>query len=150
MVAVTPLSLGYENMNGDMSAMIPKNTTIPTKIEREVTTFQDNQTSVGIYVLEGERTRAKDDNFLGEFTLDGFPPDLRGVPVINIHFDIDANGILNASAEDKTTGQKKKITITRGTLLKEEIEKMLLEAKKYKSEDEEHKKKVKAKNALEN
>ncbi|KAF7112812.1 hypothetical protein RHSIM_RhsimUnG0190400 [Rhododendron simsii] len=150
MVDVTPLSLGYENMNGDMSVMIPKTTTIPTKIEREVSTYQDNQTNVEIYVLEGERTRAKDNNFLGKFTLDGFPPALRGVPVINICFDIDANGILNASAEDKTTGQKKKITITRGTLLKEEIDKMVLEAEKYKSEDEEHKKKMEAKNALEN
>ncbi|KAI8523838.1 hypothetical protein RHMOL_Rhmol13G0103400 [Rhododendron molle] len=128
MVDVTPLSLGYDNMNGDISVMIPKNTTIPTKKEREVTTFQDNQTGVGIYVLEGERTRAKDNNFLGEFTLGGFPPARRCVLVINICFDIDANGILNASAEDKTTGQKKKITITRGTLPKKEIEKMKFEA----------------------
>ncbi|KAK8494491.1 hypothetical protein V6N12_073486 [Hibiscus sabdariffa] len=103
-------------------------------------------------VYEGERTRTKDNNLLGKFELSGIPPAPRGVPQINVCFDIDANGILNVSAEDKTTGQKNKITITndKGRLSKEEIEKMVQEAEKYKSEDEELKKKVEAKNALEN
>ncbi|KAA8543901.1 hypothetical protein F0562_021922 [Nyssa sinensis] len=103
-------------------------------------------------VYEGERTRTRDNNLLGKFELSGIPPAPRGVPQITVCFDIDANGILNVSAEDKTTGQKNKITITndKGRLSKEEIEKMVQEAEKYKSEDEEHKKKVEAKNALEN
>ncbi|KAK9041287.1 hypothetical protein V6N11_016396 [Hibiscus sabdariffa] len=103
-------------------------------------------------VYEGERTRTRDNNLLGKFELSGIPPAPRGVPQITVCFDIDANGILNVSAEDKTTGQKNKITITndKGRLSKEEIEKMVEEAEKYKSEDEEHKKKVEAKNALEN
>ncbi|GFZ18002.1 heat shock protein 70 (Hsp 70) family protein [Actinidia rufa] len=103
-------------------------------------------------VYEGERTRTKDNNLLGKFELTGIPPAPRGVPQINVCFDIDANGILNVSAEDKTTGQKNKITITndKGRLSKEDIEKMVQEAEKYKAEDEEHKKKVEAKNALEN
>ncbi|MDG6100291.1 molecular chaperone DnaK, partial [Alteromonas sp. ZYF713] len=104
-----------------------------------------------IQVYEGERTRTRDNNLLGKFELSGIPPAPRGVPQITVCFDIDANGILNVSAEDKTTGQKNKITITndKGRLSKEEIEKMVQEAEKYKSEDEEHKKKVEAKNALE-
>ncbi|KAK8514815.1 hypothetical protein V6N12_057720 [Hibiscus sabdariffa] len=103
-------------------------------------------------VYEGERTRTRDNNLLGKFELSGIPPAPRGVPQITVCFDIDANGILNVSAEDKTTGQKNKITITndKGRLSKEEIEKMVQEAEKYKSEDEEHKKKVESKNALEN
>ncbi|KAK8601590.1 hypothetical protein V6N12_051419 [Hibiscus sabdariffa] len=103
-------------------------------------------------VYEGERTRTRDNNLLGKFELSGIPPAPRGVPQITVCFDIDANGILNVSAEDKTTGQKNKITITndKGRLSKEEIEKMVQEAEKYKSEDEEHKRKVEAKNALEN
>ncbi|KAF3951655.1 hypothetical protein CMV_022719 [Castanea mollissima] len=103
-------------------------------------------------VYEGERTRTRDNNLLGKFELSGIPPAPRGVPQITVCFDIDANGILNVSAEDKTTGQKNKITITndKGRLSKDEIEKMVQEAEKYKSEDEEHKKKVETKNALEN
>jgi L1 cell adhesion molecule like protein len=103
-------------------------------------------------VYEGERARTKDNNLLGKFELSGIPPAPRGVPQITVCFDMDANGILNVSAEDKTTGQKNKITITndKGRLSKEEIEKMVQEAEKYKSEDEEHKKKVDAKNSLEN
>ncbi|KAK8999672.1 hypothetical protein V6N11_065170 [Hibiscus sabdariffa] len=105
-----------------------------------------------IQVYEGERTRTRDNNLLGKFELSGIPPAPRGVPQITVCFNIDANGILNVSVEDKTIGQKNKITITndKGRLSKEEIKKMVQEAEKYKSEDEEHKKKVEAKNALEN
>jgi molecular chaperone DnaK len=144
---VTPLTLGVETLGGVATPLIERNTTIPTKKSQVFSTASDGQTQVEIHVVQGERPMAGDNKSLGKFILDGIPPAQRGVPQVEVTFDIDANGILNVSAQDKATGREQKITITASSgLREEEIQRMVKEAEKFASEDSKRKENAEAKN----
>ena len=146
---VTPLTLGIETLGGVSTAMIQKNTTIPTRKSEIFSTASDNQTSVEVHVLQGERPMATDNKTLGKFHLVGIPPAPRGVPQVEVTFDIDANGIVNVSAKDVGTGREQKITITASSgLSKEEIDKMMKDAESHAGEDEKKKAEIEARNRL--
>ncbi len=146
---VTPLTLGIETLGGVMTQMIPRNTTIPTRKSEIFSTASDNQTSVEVHVLQGERPMATDNKTLGKFHLVGIPPAPRGVPQVEVTFDIDANGIVNVSAKDVGTGREQKITITASSgLSKEEIDKMMKDAESHAGEDEKRKAEIEARNRL--
>ena len=148
---VTPLSLGVETLGGVMTVLIPRNTTIPTRKTEIFSTAEDGQTAVDIHVLQGERPMAKDNMTLGRFRLDGIPPAPRGIPQIEVTFDIDANGILHVSARDKATGREQNITIQASTNLSEEdIQRMIREAEEHRAEDEAQRRLVEARNRGDN
>jgi len=152
LVDVCPLTLGIETTGGVMTKLIPRNTVIPTKKSQIFSTAADNQPTVLIQVYEGERSLTKDNNLLGKFELTGIPPAPRGIPQIEVTFELDANGILKVSAADKGTGKSESITITndKGRLSKEEIERMVEEAEQFAEEDRIQKERIEARNALEN
>ena len=147
---VTPLTLGLETLGGVRTPLIPRNTTIPTSKSQVFSTAADNQTSVEIHVLQGEREMAADNKSLGKFVLTGIPPAPRGMPQVEVTFDIDANGILNVKAKDKATNVEQSIRITASTgLSKEEVEKMAKEAELHAEEDRKKKEVIEAKNLAE-
>jgi molecular chaperone DnaK len=144
---VTPLTLGVETLGGVMTPLIERNTTIPVRKSETFSTAEDGQTAVTIHVLQGERPMAADNMSLGQFNLEGIPPAPRGVPQVEVTFDIDANGILNVSAKDKATGKEQKITITATTNLSEgDVERLVREAKQHEAEDRRHKELIQARN----
>jgi molecular chaperone DnaK len=144
---VTPLSLGVETLGGVMTKLIERNTTIPVRRDETFSTAEDNQTAVDIHVLQGEREMARDNRTLGNFRLEGISPARRGMPQITVMFDIDANGILTATAQDKATGKEQKITITGSTqLAKDEIDRMVADAQSHATDDRRRREEVEARN----
>ena len=144
---VTPLSLGIETLGGVMTTLITRNTTIPTRKSETFSTAADSQPSVEVHVMQGERPMARDNRTLGKFNLDGIPPAPRGVPQIEVTFDIDANGIVNVQAKDKGTGKEQKITITASSgLTKDEVDRMMRDAEAHAAEDKQRKEEIETRN----
>jgi len=144
---VTPLTLGVETLGGVMTPLIERNTTVPVRKSQVFSTAEDGQTAVAVHTLQGERPMAADNKSLGRFILDGIPPAPRGVPQIEVTFDIDANGILNVNAQDKATGRSQHITITASSgLNKDEVERMVKEGQKFEAEDKKRRERIEARN----